>query len=287
MSSIRSIKPEFWSDLSIARLSRDARLLYIALWNQADEHARLHGDPRWVKGHCLPYDDDLTLAVIDRLLGELARAGKIQRYEAGEPYLYLPRLADHQRLEPGKVRSRIPPPPDGITPSPPDTPPAPDADESAPRADSSERRADSSETNAALHVAGSMEHGAGSRGTATPRGRADARTAPGVLIPLAAPITAQTLLAEWIDHCAARPPSRVIGQLAKLLGEMLAEGIPAPVIRQGLADWHRKGQHPATLPSFVNATMNSPPTQSTADQRVGAGLALAAKYAALDAQGTQ
>ena len=40
MARIRSIKPEFWDDRKLAkRASRDARLLYIALWNLADEWA--------------------------------------------------------------------------------------------------------------------------------------------------------------------------------------------------------------------------------------------------------
>ena len=42
MARIRSVKPEFWTDRKLARCtSRDARLLYIALWNISDEHGRL------------------------------------------------------------------------------------------------------------------------------------------------------------------------------------------------------------------------------------------------------
>lgn len=131
MARIRSVKPEFWSDRSIARVSRDARLLYISLWNQADEHGRLHGDPRWVKGHCLPYEDDLDLADIDRLLDELENLGKVRRYvHDGDPYLYLPNLKKHQRLESAKVPSRLPEPPE------------PDDDPSVRRADKSARDSD-------------------------------------------------------------------------------------------------------------------------------------------------
>src|SRR3954471_23554574 len=105
MARIRSVKPEFWSDRRLAtRVSRDARLLYVALWNFADEHGRLHGDTRYVKGNCLPYDDDLDLRDVDRLLGELETASRIQRYEHdGDPYIFLPKLSTHQRLEPAKV----------------------------------------------------------------------------------------------------------------------------------------------------------------------------------------
>ena len=115
------------------------------------------------------------------------------------------------------------------------------------------------------------------------------------IIPIGA-VTAQTLVGEWLDHCQpSRPPKQVIGQVSKLLGGMLAEGIPASQVRAGLAEWHRacatntRGQHPASLPSFVHAAQvagNAPPPsrRSTTDERVAAGLALAEKYQALDAE---
>jgi len=113
VARIRSVKPEFWTDPDNARLSRDARLLYIALWNIADEHGRLHGDPRFVKGQAFPYDDDMDAVAVLRLLIELAEHGVVVRYEVdGNQYLYLPTLAKHQRLEADKVPSRHPAPTD-------------------------------------------------------------------------------------------------------------------------------------------------------------------------------
>ena len=156
MARIRSIKPEFWDDRKLARrASRDARLLYIALWNLADEHGRLNGDPQWIKGQVFPYDDDIDAHAVAGLLGELEApdlAAVVAYMAEGDPYLLLPKLARHQRLEPEKVRSRIPPPPE-----------PPRADQSAPRADEPEPPAD---TSALLYGAGSMEHVAGSRDAA-------------------------------------------------------------------------------------------------------------------------
>lgn len=163
MARIRSIKPEFWDDRKLARrTSRDARLLYIALWNLADEHGRLNGDPQWIKGQVFAYDDDISAATVDILLKELAAPdlGAVVRYEAeGDPYLLLPKLGKHQRLEPGKVASRLPAPPENGR-----------AYSSAPRADEPEPPADSS---ALLYGAGSMEHVAGSRGAARRPDRAE------------------------------------------------------------------------------------------------------------------
>jgi hypothetical protein len=150
VARIRSIKPEFWDDRKLARsTSRDARMLYMALWNQSDEHARCNGDPDWLKGRAFPYDDDVTPAIVDRWLEELAVAGRIVRYEVdGDPFLYVPKLPNHQRLEPAKAASRIPAPPD---PSPAQI----FSDESA-------RDADPPEQLAPLYVAGSREQVAGS-----------------------------------------------------------------------------------------------------------------------------
>lgn len=120
MARIRSVKPEFWTDRPLARkLSRDARLFYIALWNFADEHARLGGDPYYLKGQIFPYDDDLDAAGVVRLLRELEAAGKVVQYEIDDdPYLFLPRLDRHQRLESDKVPSRLPAPPNPDEPPP-------------------------------------------------------------------------------------------------------------------------------------------------------------------------
>lgn len=165
MARIRSIKPEFWTDLRLARLSRDARLLYVALWNQADEWARLHADVRYVKGHCLPYDDDLSLAAIDGLLAELEAAGRVRRYVAdGQPFLVLPKFGKHQRLEPHKVPSRLPAPPEEGSDPPPTGSDLPVWASYDSRAFLSAPDADSSETICALQVAGGREQGAGSRG---------------------------------------------------------------------------------------------------------------------------
>ncbi len=163
MARIRSIKPEFWSDRKLARaLSRDARLLYIGLWNYADEHARLLGDVRLIKGAIFPYDDDLDAVTVARLLAQVIDSGRAIAYEVdGDPYLWLPKLADHQRLEPGRVESRLPVPPDtgqlGLFDDDNAPPSVPGANGSAPGADKSA-------LTRALQVAGSREQVAGSKG---------------------------------------------------------------------------------------------------------------------------
>jgi len=74
--------------------------------------------------------------------------------------------------------------------------------------------------------------------------------------------TAQTIIGEWIDHAPKRPPQQVIGQTAKAIAAMLAEGIDPDDVRRGLAAWMTKGLHPSTLPSVVNEVMNATPQLS-------------------------
>lgn len=88
--------------------------------------------------------------------------------------------------------------------------------------------------------------------------------------------TAQTVLASFIDwdrDNGGTLTQRTIGQLAKQIAHLLGEGIDDRYIRIGLADWRAKGQHPATLDSFVNAAMNGRGAgrhrrQSTGDRRL-------------------
>lgn len=97
----------------------------------------------------------------------------------------------------------------------------------------------------------------------------------------AGPDNAGVILGEWLQRCAVRPPSRVIGQVGKLVREMVAEGIPGDIIRRGMAEWMRKGLHPATLPAEVNAVANAHAgggRRSTTDDRVAATLALVGTF---------
>lgn len=275
MARIRSVKPEFWLDRKLVRsLSRDARLMYVALWNLADEHGRLQGDPRYLKGQCFPYDDDLDLEDIERLVGEIAASGRAMRYVVdGDPYLFLPKLGKHQRLEPSKVASRHPDPEDRdasesgadesepcadrsardlhgsaphadvkanegrIVPLPAATPSESGADESAPRANGS----------ALKPVAGSMEPVAGQR-------RADDAASN-------ATVLGNALLAEHLEAVQNRPPRRTVSQLGQAIEDLLGETYDPDVIRQALSRYRMKPKAaPGLLHHLVNDVINARPS---------------------------
>ena len=70
-------------------------------------------------------------------------------------------------------------------------------------------------------------------------------------------VSAQTIVGEWLDRCAKRPPSQTIGQTSKQIKKLLEDGIAPDDIRAGLARWMRKGSAPSAIPSFVNEAMNA------------------------------
>lgn len=69
MARNRMIKKEFWEDDKISECSVTARLLFIALWNIADDEGYLEYRTKWIKTKCFPYDKLEIKPLIDELLG--------------------------------------------------------------------------------------------------------------------------------------------------------------------------------------------------------------------------
>lgn len=107
MARNRMIKPEFWTDTKIIRLTPLARLLFIGLWNHADDAGRLKNDPDEFKLRILPMDNCDAAELRDELLSE----GLVRGYAVdGVEYLCIPKWKDHQAIN-RPSESKIPPPP--------------------------------------------------------------------------------------------------------------------------------------------------------------------------------
>lgn len=90
-------------------LSRDARLLYKALWSEADDEGRLRGNEAYLHGTLFPYDPGSWFA---DALQQLIQTGRAVLYAAdGGSYIYLPKLAKHQKFD-HPTPSKLPPPPE-------------------------------------------------------------------------------------------------------------------------------------------------------------------------------
>lgn len=106
MARIRSIKPEFWSSPTLARVSREARLTFVGLWNLADDTGRCEALPRTLLGALYPFDDDVTESELTEWVDQLATVGLLRLYESrGRRYLFVTGWKEHQRIDnPSKAR---------------------------------------------------------------------------------------------------------------------------------------------------------------------------------------
>lgn len=107
----RIIKVDFWDDEKLATsCSRDARLLYVGMWNFSDDYGSCRGNVSWLKSHIFPYEviDDHDFV---GWLHELESATRIVPYKAdGESYYYLPTFLKHQTIDkPSARRNPVPP----------------------------------------------------------------------------------------------------------------------------------------------------------------------------------
>ncbi len=99
MQRIRTIKPDFWESENLSRVSRDARLLFIGLFNCCDDSGRTRAASRILASRIFPYDDDAK-DKIKVWLAELERVKCIRLYVVdGETYLDIPKWLAHQKID--------------------------------------------------------------------------------------------------------------------------------------------------------------------------------------------
>lgn len=102
MARIRTIKPEFWRSPSTASVGPWGRLLYIAMWNWADDHGRAEWTPRELLGFAFPHDSEspCTEADFPRLLAEVRDAFEVKFYtHRGRRFYEIPAWSEHQKTE--------------------------------------------------------------------------------------------------------------------------------------------------------------------------------------------
>ena len=102
MARIRTIKPEFFTSEDIVSLSAFARLLYIALWCEADREGRMYWKPKTFKMRYFPADNVDINALCDEVVG----AGLVELY--GEGLAFIPSFHKHQHINPRESASTLP-----------------------------------------------------------------------------------------------------------------------------------------------------------------------------------
>lgn len=300
MARIRTIKPEFFTSLTIAALTPEQRLTFIGIWTHVDDEGRCIDDPRLIKAAIWPLDNH-TVTQVDDDLDTLYAAGLIVRYTVTEDsrsphgglrersFITVAGWSEHQVINrPGK--SKLPPPENG-TPRPPTS-----------------KNTDSLNTHGALtedsRQERNREQGTGNREIPSPpthvtHHRATAREQAAQLNNTATTATAHQLVHNWHTNRGHHYTRTELNNLTKATNELLADGANPNLIPTTLDHQHTEGhslnflphayrqatkQHTgagATLPAGAHGGRVSKP--STTDQRVADIQAL--KHQMLAAQG--
>jgi len=302
MARIRTIKPEFFTSLTVAGLPVEARLTFIGLWTYADDEGRGVYDPRLVKAAVWPLDDR-TAADVEKDLQALTEASLITHYEvAGRQYFVIRSWQEHQKIN-RPTKSKLPdvedrehpPPTSGNTPS-------------------VNTHGELSEDALKAHGGKGKERNRERKGTPPSAAtRARTREAPPAATVTHLPRrtdhepphsdrepaeagTAERILTGWHTQLPRPPARRTVEALGREIVQMLADRVDPADISRGLDEWQQanasgRAVGPSALASFVHAvTSRATPTAttgparpSTTDQRVAAGAALVEKYRALEA----
>lgn len=99
MARIRAIKPEFWSSPNHPA-DPWARLLYIAMWNWADDAGVGTANLRELAGFAFPNEDQIDTGAMRRLCADIAAHYGAQFYTVGaRPYFAIPTWRDHQKFD--------------------------------------------------------------------------------------------------------------------------------------------------------------------------------------------
>ena len=116
MPRIRTVKPEFWDSPDTAKAGPWARLLFIALWNWADDYGRGTANMKELEGFAFPNDDEFTdrsgnTVQFRELVAEVSECFGVLFYTVdGRPFYAIPSWEQHQRNERRAKQSKYPSP---------------------------------------------------------------------------------------------------------------------------------------------------------------------------------
>lgn len=99
MARKRMIDPNFWRDEKIGELEPIARLIFIGLWNFADDNGVGRANPKLLKADILPYDDTFRVSDFQKCLDKLSMFKLITLYEIEEQkYYYINNFLKYQTI---------------------------------------------------------------------------------------------------------------------------------------------------------------------------------------------
>lgn len=98
MARIRTIKPSFWTSEQIVECSTNARLLFIGIWNFADDGGVIPASIKSLKMQIFP-GDDFSSSEIGSMVDELLRVGLIIEYQVDTKSYWAVSGWHHQKID--------------------------------------------------------------------------------------------------------------------------------------------------------------------------------------------
>ncbi len=99
MARNRMIRPEFWSDEKIGSLSFMERLLFIGMWNFADDEGLIKANAVYLKGRIFPYDNIETEEIVEAL-NRFEKLKMIYTYgKNNQKYAWIIKFRVYQRID--------------------------------------------------------------------------------------------------------------------------------------------------------------------------------------------
>jgi len=100
------IKSDFWADEKIGKLSTNAKLLFIGMWNFCDDIGVVRANSAYLKSNIFPYNYDIDVCDISKFCIELEKIGLILTAKFNDESFFLVKnFSKHQRIDkPSKFR---------------------------------------------------------------------------------------------------------------------------------------------------------------------------------------
>lgn len=112
MARIRTVKPEFWTAEQVMELTRDARLMFVGLWNFCDDAGIHPASTKTLKAEVFPADD-IGASDVRRLIDECICQGLLIEYQVEDKDYWQVTGWHHQRIDQPTYKH---PTPDGRIP---------------------------------------------------------------------------------------------------------------------------------------------------------------------------
>lgn len=108
MARNRMIKPEFWSSETLMKVSRDARLTFIGIWNFCDDYGFCLRSTRSLIGDIYPYDESVTEAKLKTWIDELITNELLIPIDYNNKHLlFVKGWGEHQTVQHKSKRSHV------------------------------------------------------------------------------------------------------------------------------------------------------------------------------------